>query len=330
MQHALAIVARSLAVTLFGALLALQSPFVLAQAYPAKTVRVIVPFAAGGPADIYARFLAQRLQEAMGQAFIVDDRPGAGSIIGTDIVAKAPPDGHTLLIMSNTHTVNESLVPKKPFALMKDFVGVAPINYSDLLVVVHPSVPAKSVREFIQLAKSKPRGLNYASSGTGTPYHMAGELFKAMAGIDVVHVPHKGSSEARTSVVSGQVEMMIDAITTMAPMAKAGRVRALATTGKKRSNVTPETPTVSEAGLTGYEATIWLGVMAPTGTPKSVIDRLNAEITKIASRPDVRKIWQEQGAVPMIMSPTEFDRYLNEDIAKWAKVVKFSGARPDQ
>jgi tripartite-type tricarboxylate transporter receptor subunit TctC len=146
----------------------------------------------------------------------------------------------------------------------------------------------------------------------------------------VVHVPHKGSSEARTSVVSGQVEMMIDAITTMAPMAKAGRVRALATTGQKRSNVTPETPTVSEAGLTGYEATIWLGVMAPTGTPKPVIDRLNAEITKIASRPDVRKMWQEQGAVPMIMSPTEFDRYLNEDIAKWAKVVKFSGARPDQ
>jgi tripartite-type tricarboxylate transporter receptor subunit TctC len=213
---------------------------------------------------------------------------------------------------------------------MKDFVGVAPINYSDLLMVVHPSVPAKSVREFIQLAKSKPRGLNYASSGTGTPYHMAGELFKAMAGIDVVHVPHKGSSEARTSVVSGQVEMMIDAITTMAPMAKAGRVRALASTGKKRSNVTPETPTVSEAGVAGYEATIWLGVMAPTGTPKPVIDRLNAEISSIASRPDVRKIWQEQGAVSMTLSPTEFDRYLNEDIAKWAKVVKFSGARPDQ
>jgi tripartite-type tricarboxylate transporter receptor subunit TctC len=232
--------------------------------------------------------------------------------------------------MSNTHTVNESLVPKKPFALMKDFVAVAPINYSDLLMVVHPSVPAKSVREFIQLAKSKPRGLNYASSGTGTPYHMAGELFKAMAGIDVVHVPHKGSSEARTSVVSGQVEMMIDAITTMAPMAKAGRVRALASTGNKRSNVMPEIPTVSEAGVRAYEATIWLGIMAPVGTAKAVIDRLNADITKIASRPDVLKIWQEQGAVPMIMSPTEFDRYLNEDIAKWAKVVKFSGARPDQ
>jgi tripartite-type tricarboxylate transporter receptor subunit TctC len=330
MQNALASVARRLAATAFGAVGVLQAPLLYAQTYPAKTVRVIVPFAAGGPADIYARFLAQRLQDAIGQAFIVDNRPGAGSIIGTDIVAKAPADGHTLLVMSNTHTVNESLVPKKPFALMKDFVGVAPINYSDLLMVVHPSVPAKSVKDFIQLAKSKPRGLNYASSGTGTPYHMAGELFKAMAEIDLVHVPHKGSSEARTSVVSGQVEMMTDAITTMAPIAKTGRVRALATTGKKRSNVTPETPTVSEAGVAGYEATIWLGVMAPTGTPRPVIDRLNAEISKIASHPDVRKIWQEQGAVPMSMSPTEFDRYLNEDIAKWAKVVKFSGARPDQ
>ena len=289
-----------------------------------------MPFAAGGPADIYARSLAQRLQEAMGQPFIIDNRPGAGAIIGTDIVAKAPPDGYTLLMMSNTHTVNESLVPKKPFTLMKDFVAIAPVNYSDLLMVVHPSVPAKSVKEFIQLAKSKPRGLNYASSGTGTPYHMAGELFKAMAGVDIVHVPHKGSSEARTSVVSGQVEMMMDAITTMAPMAKAGRVRALASTGQKRSDVMPEIPTVSESGVPGYEATIWLGIMAPSGTPKTAIDRLNAEITKIVSRPDVRKTWQEQGAIPMSMTPAEFDKYLNEDIAKWAKVVKFSGARPDQ
>jgi tripartite-type tricarboxylate transporter receptor subunit TctC len=301
-----------------------------AQTYPAKTVRVVVPFAAGGPADLYARFVAQRLQEATGQSFIVDDRPGAGSIIGTDLAAKAPADGYTLLMMSNTHTVNESLVPKKPFTLMKDFAAVAPVNYSDLLMVVHPSVPAKSVREFIQVAKSKPRAMNYASSGTGTPYHMAGELFKAMAAIDVVHVPHKGSSEARTSVVSGQVEMMFDAITTMAPLAKAGRVRALATTGTKRSDVMPEVPTVAEAGVPGYEATIWLGIMAPAGTPKAAIDRLNAEITKIASRPDVKKIWQEQGAAPMSMTPAEFERYLNADIAKWAKIVKLSGARPDQ
>ena len=300
------------------------------QAYPAKTVRIVVPFGAGGPADIYARFLGQRLQEALGQPFVIEDRPGAGSIIGTEIVAKSPPDGYTLLLMSNTHTVNETLVPKKPFTLMKDFVPVVPINYSDLLLVVHPSVPAKSVKELVALAKAKPRGLNYASSGTGTPYHMAGELFKALAGVDITHVPHKGSGEARTSVMSGQVEMMLDAITTMAPVAKAGRVRALGTSGRKRSTVTPDVPTISEAGVKGYEATIWIGIMAPAGTPRAVVDRLNAEVTKIASRPDVKKTWNDQGAEPMIMPVAEFDKYLQADIAKWAKVVKMSGARPDQ
>ena len=301
-----------------------------AQSYPAKTVRIVVPFGAGGPADIYARFLAQRLQEALGQPFVVENRPGAGSIIGTEIVAKAPPDGYTLLLMSNTHTVNETLVPKKPFALMKDFVPVVPINYSDLLLVVHPSLPARSVKELVTLAKAKPRGLNYASSGTGTPYHMAGELFKALAGVDITHVPHKGSGEARTSVMSGQVEMMLDAITTMAPIAKSGRVRALGTSGVKRSTVTPEVPTIAEGGVKGYEATIWLGMMAPAGTPRAIADRLNAEVTKIAGRPDLKKSWNEQGAEPMIMSVAEFEKYLHADIAKWAKVVKVSGARADQ
>jgi tripartite-type tricarboxylate transporter receptor subunit TctC len=197
-------------------------------------------------------------------------------------------------------------------------------------MVVHPTVPAKSVKELIALAKARPRGMNYASSGTGTPYHMAGELFKALAHVEIVHVPHKGSAEARTSVVSGQVEMMIDAITTMAPIAKSGRVRALATTGKKRSEVMPGTPTVAEAGVPGYEAVIWLGLMAPAGTPKAVVDRLNAEMTRIAARADVKKTWLDQGAVPMTMSPAEFERFLNDDIAKWAKIVKLSGARPDQ
>ena len=300
-----------------------------AQQYPNKSVRVIVPFGAGGPADIYARFLAQRLQEPMGQSFVIDNRPGAGSIIGTDLVAKSSADGYTLLLMSNTHTVNESLVPKKPFALMKDFVPVAPINYSDLVLVVHPSLPVKSIRELVALAKAKPQGLNYASSGNGTPYHMAGELFKAMAGVDIVHIPHKGSGEARTSVMSGQVEMMLDAITTMAPMVRSNRVRALGTTGLKRSTVLPDVPTIDEAGVRGYETTIWLGIMAPSGTPRLVIDRLNAEIMKIVSRPDVRKAWNEQGAEPMSMTPGEFEKYLNADIAKWAKIVKISGAKPD-
>ena len=300
-----------------------------AQQYPSKPVRVIVPFGAGGPADIYARYLAQRLQEPMAQSFVVDDRPGAGSIIGTDVVAKSPPDGYTLLLMSNTHTVNESLVPKKPFALMKDFVPIAPINYSDLVLVVHPSVPAKSIKELIALAKAKPNGLNYASSGTGTPYHMAGELFKSMAGVQILHIPHKGSGEARTSVMSGQVEIMLDAITTMAPMARAGRVRALGTTGAKRSTVLPDVPTISEAGVKDYEATIWLGIMAPAGTPQPIVDRLNAEIGKIVARPDVKKAWNEQGAEPMAMTPAEFEKFLNADIAKWAHVVKVAGVKPD-
>jgi len=235
-----------------------------------------------------------------------------------------------LLVMSNTHTVNESLIAKKPFALMKDFVPVAPINYSDLLLVVHPSLPVKSVKELVALAKAKPRGLNYASSGSGTPYHMAGELFKALAGVDIVHIPHKGSGEARTSTMSGQTELMLDAITTMAPIARAGKVRALGTSGLKRSSVMPEVPTIAEAGVKGYETTIWLGIMAPTGTPKPVIDRLNAEITKVVNRADVKRIWGEQGAMPMSMSVAEFDKYLIADIAKWAKVVKISGARADQ
>ena len=309
---------------------ALSASSIMAQAYPAKPVRIVVPFAAGGPADIYARFLAQRLQEPMAQSFVIENRPGTGSIIGTDLVAKSSADGYTLLLMSNTHTVNESLVPKKPFALMKNFVPVAPINYSDLFWVVHPSLPVKSVKELMALAKSKPRGLNYASSGTGTPYHRAGELFKAMAGVDIVHVPHKGSAEARTSVMSGQVEIMPDAITTMAPMAKAGRVRALATTGLKRSSVMPDVPTIIEAGVPGYEATIWLGVMAPVNVPRAVLERLNSEVTKVTSRTDIKKTWNEQGAEPIIMNLAEFEKYLHADIAKWAKVVKASGARADQ
>jgi tripartite-type tricarboxylate transporter receptor subunit TctC len=301
-----------------------------AQTYPAKPIRAVVPFGAGGPADIYARYLGQQLQGSLGQPFVIENRPGAGSIIGTDIVAKSPADGYTLLIMSNTHTVNESLVPKKPFALMKDFVPVAPINSSDLLLVVHPSLPVRSVKELVALAKAKPRGLNYASSGNGTPYHMAGELFKALAGVDIVHIPHKGSGEARTSTMSGQTELMLDAITTMAPIARAGKVRALGTSGLKRSTVMPEVPTISEAGVKGYETTIWLGIMAPAGTPRAVTDRLNAEMTKVVNRPDVRKTWSEQGAQPMTMSVAEFEKYLHADIAKWAKVVKISGARADQ
>src|SRR2546428_12214421 len=189
------------------------------QAYPARGVRSGVPFAPGGPADIYARFLGAKLQEALGQPFVIEDRPGGGSIVGTDVVAKSPPDGYTLLMMSNTHTVNETLIPKKPFDLMRDLTPISGVNYSDLLMVIHPSVPANNLKEFIELAKSSPGALNYASSGPGTPYHMAGELFKAMAGVDIVHVPHKGSDQARTPILGQQGDMMFDPITPKAPHA---------------------------------------------------------------------------------------------------------------
>ncbi len=300
-----------------------------AQSYPSRQVRIIVPFAAGGPADIYARVLGQHLQQALGQPFVIEDRPGGGSIVGTDVAAKAEPDGYTLLMMSNTHTVNESLSPHKPFQLMRDFVPVAPVNYSDLVLVVNPSVPVNTLKDLIALAKAKPHVLNYASSGPGTPYHMAGELFKAMAGLDIVHVPYKGSSGARTDVLGGQVQMMFDAITTMAPQVRAGKVKALATTGKTRSPVLPDVPTLSEAGVPGYEAVIWLGVMAPKGTPDAIVQRLNAEIRKIVNNPEVKQAWAKQGATPMSMSRDEFGQFLRDDIAKWAKVVKISGAKVD-
>ena len=297
--------------------------------YPNKPVRIVVPFAVGGPADIYARFIAQRLGDALKQSFIVDNRPGAGSVIGTDAVAKSAPDGYTLLLMSNTHTVNESLIPNKPFQLMRDFVGVAPINYSDLVLVAKPALSAANVGDILKAAKAKPAGMTYASSGPGTPYHMAGELFKAMAGVDIVHVPYKGSSGARTDVLGGQVDMMFDAIPTMAEQIKAGKVKGIATTGKARSSILPDLPTVHEAGVPNYEATIWLGVMAPKGTPAAVVDKLNAEIGKITANPEVRRAWGAQGATAMGMGVAEFGRYLNDDIAKWANVVKVSGAKVD-
>jgi tripartite-type tricarboxylate transporter receptor subunit TctC len=296
-----------------------------AQDYPSRTVKFIVPFGAGGPADVFARVLAQHLSETLKQTFIVEDRPGAGSIIGTNEVAKSTPDGYTLLVMSNTHTTNESLTPNKPFQLMRDFVPVAPVNYSDVMMVVNPQVPAKDLKEFIALAKSKPGQLNYASSGPGTPYHMAAELFKAMSGTDIVHIPHKTSGDMRNSVIGGHVQMMFDAITVTNANVKAGKLRALGTSGKQRTPVTPDVPTIAEAGVPGYESTIWLGVMAPKGTPQAVVDLLNREIGKVVDNPEVKAAWAKQGAFPMKMSTAEFEKYLNADIEKWAKVVKFSG-----
>ena len=299
------------------------------QNYPNRPVKIIVPFAASGPADNYARFMAQRLQDALGQPFVVDNRPGAGSIIGTDAVAKSPADGYTLLMMSNTQTVNESLIPTKPFNLLKDFAPIAPVNYSDLVLVVNPSVQANNLQDLIKLAKANPAKFNYASSGNGTPYHMAGELFKHMAGIQLTHIPYKGSAGARTDVLSGQVDMMFDAVTTMSENIKANKVKGIATTGRARSNVLHDMPTMNESGVPQYDAVIWLGLMAPAGTPEPIVSKLNAEINKIVNSADVKATWSKQGAVPMSMSVPVFTKFVADDVAKWANIVKVSGAKPD-
>jgi tripartite-type tricarboxylate transporter receptor subunit TctC len=315
---------------LLGIAVAALAPWAAAQDYPARPVRIVVPFAAGGPADVYARFLATRLQESMGQPFVVDNRPGAGSIIGTDAVAKSPADGYTLLLMSNTHTVNESLIPTKPFQLLRDFAPIAPINASDLVLVTRAALPANSLGELIKLAKAKPGSLSYASSGPGTPYHMAGELFKTLAGVAIVHIPYRGSSGARTDVLGGQVDMMFDAVTTMTEHVKAGKVKAMGTTGTARSTVMPDVPTLAEAGVPKYEATIWLGLMAPKATPPAIVERLNAEVSRIVGAPETAKAWTAQGAQPMVMNVADFTRYIQADIAKWANIVKISGAKPEQ
>ncbi len=289
-RFALALAAALLATP---ALVATQS---LAQDYPTRPIKIIVPFGAGGPADVTARLIGNVLQENFGQPFVVENRTGAGGVIGTLEAAKSPPDGYTLLMMSNTQTANESLVPQRKYELMRDLAPIAPVNYSDLVIVVHPQVAAKTLAEFIALAKSQP--------------------------------PYRNSGEARSGVIGGQVQMMIDAVPAMAPNVGENQVRALATTGKSRSSVLPNVPTASEAGVAGYEATIWLGLMAPAGTPKPVIDKLNAAVNAAVKRPDIVKLWTEQGAVPMSMTPEEFDKYLRGDIVKWAEVVKQFGDKP--
>jgi tripartite-type tricarboxylate transporter receptor subunit TctC len=313
----------------FAFVLALAAATSWAQSYPARAVRVVVPFAVGGSADIYGRFLAAKLSDAMGQPFVIENRPGGGAVAGTDAVAKSAPDGYTVLIMSNTHTVNETLLPKKPYDLMRDLAPVSGINSQDLLLVAAPGVKANTLREFIAAAKAQPGKLNYASSGPGTPYHMAGELFKYMAGVDIVHVPHKGSDQARIAVLGGQVDMMFDAISTIVSHVHAGKLKGLATTGKARSAVTPEIPTVAEAGVPGYEATIWLGLMAPAGTPRPILERLSAEVNQVINAADVKENWGRQGAVPMGMSPDAFGKFVREDVTKWASLVRDTGMKVD-
>ncbi len=302
---------------------------VSAQDWPNKPLRIVVPFAPGGSADVFGRAVAQHLQGVLGQSVLIDNRPGGGSVIGTDAVAKSAPDGYTLLLMSNAHTVNESLITNKPFTLTRDFAPIAPISYSDLVLVTRPGLPFNTLGDLIKAAKTKPGGMSYASSGPGTPYHMAGELFKVMAGVSIVHIPYRGSAGARSDVIGGQLEMMFDAIPTMTEQIKAGKVKAIATTGVQRSAILPDVPTIDEAGVKGYEATLWLGLLAPKGTPPAVIARLNAELTKYTTSADTKRAWGAQGATPMTMGVDEFARYVDADIAKWAKVVKFSGAKAE-
>ena len=300
-----------------------------AQDYPSRTIRFIVPFGAGGPTDVFTRAIAEELRKELNQPYMLDNRPGAGTIIGTAEAARAAPDGYTLLMVSATQTTVETLSPNKPYKLMRDFVPVASLMNSELVMVVHSSVPANNLAEFIALAKAKPGTLNYASSGIGSNYHMAAELVKNLAGIDIVHVPYKGSTGARNDIIAGQVDMMFDSVPTMAPMIETGRVKPLGTSGRVRSSALPNVPTLAEAGIPGYEATIWLGVMAPAGTPQAIVDRLNTEIGKILARPDIAAAWRAQGANPMIMKPDAFGGYMQSEIERWAKVIKANGIKSD-
>lgn len=301
----------------------------LAQDYPSRPVRMIVPLGAGGPADLVGRYLAQQLGEQLKQSFFIENRPGAAGVIGTAEAAKAAADGYTLLIVASPHINVEILNHNKPYQLLRDFTSVAGTFSTDAMMVVNPQVPAKDLKEFIALAKSKPGVLTFGSSGPGSNKHLGGELFKLMSGTDILHVSYKSSTGARNDIIGGHVNMMFDEIPSVGPNVLAGQVRALGVTGKKRSDAFPNVPTVSEAGVPGYEHTGWFGVMAPTGTPKPIIDKLNAEIKAMLAKPEVRATWEKQGAEIMYMPPAEFDAFLRVELEKWTKVVKAANIKLD-
>ncbi len=303
------------------ALAAIAAP-AAAQDYPNRTIRFIVPFGAGGPTDVFTRALGEELRKSLGQPIVMENRPGAGTIIGTTEVARAAPDGYTLLMISATQTTVETLNPNKSYRLTRDFVPVAPLMNSELVLVVPERSPVNSLKELVALAKAKPGTLNYGSSGPGSNYHMAGELIKNLAGVDIVHIPYKGSTGARGDIISGQIDMMFDSVPTMAPTIEGGRVKALGTSGKVRSPILPNVPTIAEAGIPEYNATIWIGVMAPAGTPKDIVELLNREISKILQRPDIAESWRRQGANTMVMSPQEFGTYIEAEIERWGKLIK--------
>ena len=299
-----------------------------ADEYPSHPVRIIVPFGAGGPTDVYTRAIAEELRKSLNQAFVEENKPGAGTTIGTDFVAKAVPDGYTLLMVSGTQAVNETLYTHKPYELMRDLVPIAPLIDSDLVLVVHPSVPAKNLNELLALARARPGTLNYGSSGPGSNYHMAGELLKHLTGVDIVHVPYKGSTGMRTDILSGQIQILFDSVPTMAPMIRAGKVRALGTSALTRSPILPDVPTIEEAGVPGFQATLWVGFMAPAGTPQPIVEKLNSEITKVVTRPDIKVAWEKTGATPVSMTQSNFKKFMETQISKWADVIKANRITP--
>ncbi len=301
----------------------------VAQPYPAKSIRVIAGFPPGSGADITARVIGARLNDALGQQVVVDNRPGAGSNIAAELAAKSPPDGYTLFIGTVANTINATLYPKLPFDFARDFAPVALTTAAPNVLVVHPSVPVKSVRDLVALAKSRPGQLNFASAGTGTAPHLSGELFKAMAGVNLVHIPYKGSPPAVTDLMAGEVALMFSPSSSVLPHIASGRLRALAVTTASRLPSLPELPTIAESGLKGYETLTWFGFVAPAKTPPAVVTRLNTEMVKVLALPDVRNQFQIQGVEILGGTPEQFATYIRDEITKWAKVIRLSGAKAE-
>jgi tripartite-type tricarboxylate transporter receptor subunit TctC len=308
---------------------ALCSGATLAQEYPTKPIRFIVPFGPGSATDGLARIIGQKMTEMWGQQVIVENRPGAGSVVGTALVAKSPHDGYTLLMVSASHAINATLYSKLPFDPVKDFAGVTPVALVPNILIVHPSLPVKSVKDLVALAKAKPGQFNYTSAGVGSNSHLNGELFRSTAGISIVHVPFKGFAEAITEIIAGRLEMTFAPSILAAQHIKAGKVRALAVGTSKRSSAFPELPTMVEAGVPDCVFDGWFAVLAPAGTPKPVIDKLNGAIANILRMPDVAKQLQNQGADPMIMTADAFDKFIRAEVVKLGRIVKESGAKAE-
>lgn len=303
---------------------------VLAQSYPNRPVRLILPFPTGGPTDIVARLFGQKLGEALGQQVVVDNRGGAAGIIACEIVARAMPDGYTFLLGTvGTLTINPHLNSRLPYDPVRDFAPVSQLSASPYVLAVGPSVPARSVKELVALAKASPGRLNFASGGVGTGNHLSAELFKLSAGVDIVHVPYKGSSQAITDVIAGQVQIWFINLLPAMPHVRAGRIRALAVTGARRSPSAPDIPTVAESGLAGYETTSWHGVVVPARTPNAIVKRLHAELAKIARQPELRELLGAQGADVIGSTPEEFAAVIRDESAKWARVIRTAGIKPE-